>query len=63
MRFPSGAENDSLMNQSFEGLAEIEIPHIPERLSDKAGIEKMHAGMFRTADIHVYGQHFIDDFL
>ena len=51
------------MNQSFERLAEIEIPHIPERLGDKAGIEKMHAGMLRTADIHVYGQHFIDNFL
>ena len=50
------------MNETFKGLVERKVSHIAQGFGDEAGIQKVHAGMLRAADVHVYGKHFIRRF-
>ena len=50
------------MGERFERFVEFKIAHIPEGFRDETRVEKMHASVFRTADVFVYGEHLVDYF-
>ena len=48
------------MHQRLKRLVEVDIAHVAQSLCDKSRVEKMHAGVFRAADVLVDGQHLVD---
>ena len=47
------------MHEPPEGLVEVQISHVAQRLCKEARIQKVHAGVLRAADVHVHGQHLV----
>ena len=50
------------MHERRERFVEVQIAHIPQSFGKEAGVEQMHTGVFRAADIFVDGKHFVDYF-
>ena len=54
------SQNYPLVNQRFERLVKVQVTHVPQSLGDETCVQKVHAGVFRTADVLVHGKHFVN---
>jgi hypothetical protein len=57
---PVGAEDGALVDQGQEWFVKIEIAHVPQCFGDKPGVEQVHGGVFRAADVLVDRAHAVD---
>ena len=56
------AKDNALVHQTLERFVEIDVAHIAQRFRDKTCVQKVHTCVFRTAYVHVNGEHFVRDF-
>ncbi len=56
------SHDDALVEKTFKWLAELDQPHIAQRLYEEARIEEVHHSVFRAAGVYVNGHPFMRHF-
>ena len=53
-------DDGALVEEARERLAEIDQPHVAERLDEEAGVEQVHHGVLGAAGVDVHRHPLLD---